>query len=444
MLLTAMLRRSSSQPVSSSIKLLALSLTLFATGSAAAVTADEAFATAYADLARQHEAVATTGSTVAEMTAINEAFFRRINAETLSVRQIAEVARQNAFAYGDGPKAQAKTLAERLEPMAAAPDEEGALAAVLLVMLSGPAGKGPQRAGWEAAALHHPAYIALLQGEYGGFALEVACLTAPRDDVGREFFLGLPAQFSATKSPAVAGLLKMYWSRVSKILPEGEKRQAIRQQLVDYLDGALGHVPAKSGDAATREKIQTLLDFFNGASVRGQLTGNAAPELHFLWTSEGAWKSIVDLRGKVVVLDFWATWCGPCVESFPKIAQLVEHYRGADVVILGVTSLQGTIIGLRPGAVDDCRENPEKEMRLMGEYIKTRGLTWPVVISREALFNPDYGVEGVPTMVLIAPDGTVRQKHMGLGDPTKITGEIDALLTEFKLRAPTAPSAATK
>ena len=49
------------------------------------------------------------------------------------------------------------------------------------------------------------------------------------------------------------------------------------------------------------------------------------------------------MKGNVVVVDFWATWCGPCVGSFPQVKELVEYYKGYNVTVLGLTSPQGAV-----------------------------------------------------------------------------------------------------
>ena len=79
---------------------------------------------------------------------------------------------------------------------------------------------------------------------------------------------------------------------------------------------------------------------FQGAYAQGILIGGEAPELGFLWTSQGNYRKLSDLRGKIVVVDFWATWCGPCVRAFPNVRKLQERYKDYDVVIIGVTSVQ--------------------------------------------------------------------------------------------------------
>ncbi len=182
---------------------------------------------------------------------------------------------------------------------------------------------------------------------------------------------------------------------------------------------------------AERAKAREATD-----KVKAELVGKPAPALEFKWSTQEGLKSLANLKGKVVVLDFWATWCGPCISSFPNVRKLVEHYQGCDVVVLGVTSIQGRISNLEESPID-CRGDEAKELGLLAEFSKKKDMTWPTVVSVQEVFNKDYGVTGIPHMAIIAPDGTVRvngiHPAMPLEEKTK---KIDAILKEFSLKLP--------
>jgi thiol-disulfide isomerase/thioredoxin len=191
--------------------------------------------------------------------------------------------------------------------------------------------------------------------------------------------------------------------------------------------------PGTESAAAAQTTLTALERRSATRDASAALVGKPAAPLHFSWASRDALKTLADLRGKVVVLDFWATWCGPCVASFPQMRELTAHYRGLDVVVLGVTSIQGAIIGLQPEPID-TKGNPAKEMALMADYIKAKNITWPIAFSEEAVFNPDYAIRGIPHMAIVAPDGILRHSglHPAMPHAEKVE-KIDALLREFKL-----------
>jgi hypothetical protein len=123
------------------------------------------------------------------------------------------------------------------------------------------------------------------------------------------------------------------------------------------------------------------------------------------------------------------------------VRELQARYKDYDVVILGVTSLQGSHTQRKGDqrAKIDTTDNPAREYELMNEFITDMEMTWPVAFSSANVFNPEYGVRGIPHLALIDPAGKVRFNALRPGNPAEEAEKIDALLKEFKLKAPPAP-----
>src|SRR5690348_1601147 len=123
---------------------------------------------------------------------------------------------------------------------------------------------------------------------------------------------------------------------------------------------------------------------------------------------EGGIISTADLHGKVVLVNFWATWCPPCREEIPELIELSNRYKDK-LQIIGVS-------------MDDA---PAREVRQFAEQI---GITYPVVMGSGAIEAEYGGVPALPTSFVISPDGRVVQKHAGLYPIGVYDTEIRSLL----------------
>ncbi len=211
-------------------------------------------------------------------------------------------------------------------------------------------------------------------------------------------------------------------ARVDSISPA--YRDAVRKACIEQYDRLDKSLDNARKQKACRENVKYL----NGPFACGTLVGVEAPEVHFLRVLKEQGDSVAqmpihtlaDLKGKVVLMDFWGTKCVPCIQSFPEVAEIQKHFEGKDVVILGITSLQGYFVDTPNHRTVQCRNNPEKEMGCFPAYMKAMGMNWHVAISEEDVMNTDFGVLAIPHITLIDREGRVRYNAINADKDEKI------------------------
>lgn len=137
--------------------------------------------------------------------------------------------------------------------------------------------------------------------------------------------------------------------------------------------------------------------------------GKPAPDLTIQTLNGKGRVSIESLAGKVAVIDFWATWCGPCKKSFPKLEELSKRYGGAKVEVIGI-------------AVDDSVDG-------VGDFAKSNGATFPIGWDDGHSIAERWKVSSMPTTYILDATGTVRFIHAGFhdGEPEAIAKEVASL-----------------
>ncbi len=148
---------------------------------------------------------------------------------------------------------------------------------------------------------------------------------------------------------------------------------------------------------------------FPGEPDDVKATGKAAP-LHFtLKDMNGADVKLASFKGKVILLNFWATWCGPCKAEIPSLVEL-QHQYADDLVVLGF-SVDDTVDKMKP-------------------YAAQYKINYPLLVGNgredvQEAFGPLFGI---PVSVIIGRDGKIAKKHSGIATKSQFEREIKALL----------------
>jgi thiol-disulfide isomerase/thioredoxin len=123
-------------------------------------------------------------------------------------------------------------------------------------------------------------------------------------------------------------------------------------------------------------------------------------------------------EGKVVILDFWATWCGPCVKSLPEILAAVRELPQDEVVLVGV--------------------NVQETAEVVQTFIDARELALPVLLDRESVIARQFRVEAIPQTVLIGPEGKIQRVYVGADRdlPEELQAAVKRLLEAKEASTP--------
>jgi thiol-disulfide isomerase/thioredoxin len=208
---------------------------------------------------------------------------------------------------------------------------------------------------------------------------------------------------------------------------------------------------------------KSLVARLEKAELPFTMLGKPAPE----WTLEhgfGDLKTIADLKGKVVVLDFWATWCPWCIKSFPAIRDLLRDYEAKGLVVVGVTASSSRVYAARYDLDDDLKSKgeagvrpkpaaqmargsqkpdgktifsaqdfPAKEIEVIKTFIANHEMKWPVVMIDKTEPGPKYALGGWPHAVILDREGRIRYFKSGalLRDRVDAVKKFRAMLDDL-------------
>ncbi len=156
--------------------------------------------------------------------------------------------------------------------------------------------------------------------------------------------------------------------------------------------------------------ILFIMNNSDGSSKEGPLPPNYVE-------ASGKMLSLSSYSGKVVILDFWATWCPPCRKGIPDLIELKKKYK--DKI---------EIIGL---SVDEMSRNTKSKVV---PFIKEYGINYPIVYADMKVVQGYGGINSIPTSFIIDTKGNIVQKHVGLAPKQTLEEEINKALKNGKFK----------
>ena len=139
--------------------------------------------------------------------------------------------------------------------------------------------------------------------------------------------------------------------------------------------------------------------------------GSPAPDFTLIDT-DGNEAKLADFRGKVVLIDFWATWCGPCIQAMPHIQAISDIYKERDVIVLGINTWEND-----PGKVKP--------------FLEEKKITYRILLDSKDEVVEKYGVNGIPTFFILDKDGIIQHTLTGMpADKKKIQQNLEKILAK--------------
>jgi thiol-disulfide isomerase/thioredoxin len=229
------------------------------------------------------------------------------------------------------------------------------------------------------------------------------------------------------------------------LMTELDRLPDLRERVARYraaLEESLEkHLSTPAPTDSTRERFdeitkgyQGYVKFFGDVLGRIDMIGRNAPSLTFrhVYNADST-RTFESMRGKVTVMDFWATWCVACVIGYGEMGHLYSDYKDRGLAVVGVTSLQGQYRDGTAARDEGSEDNPltvAREIELTGEYIAKNRMIWPCGVSDIPLEKTGFKVKGLPTYVILDGEGVIRYMQIGIGKEKQMRRVIEKLVNE--------------
>jgi thiol-disulfide isomerase/thioredoxin len=231
--------------------------------------------------------------------------------------------------------------------------------------------------------------------------------------VGEPWLIGFKPDLSGSGAPEGLEMLLTFkdWAPITEAMSEGVVTINDEWDQVDDLGAALfdsmnGGAPDGAGAPDNGPEIT------DGGGPAGE--GDVAPVFTLPRLGSDAGFSLADHKGKVVVLDFWATWCGPCIRGLPVVSGVTASYADKGVVFAAV----------------DLQEDPEH----VADFMNKKDWDFDVALDADGAVAGLFGVSGIPHSVVIDKKGVIRHVHIGFGGAAQyekqLREELEALIAE--------------
>lgn len=223
------------------------------------------------------------------------------------------------------------------------------------------------------------------------------------------------SRYTSKLSSAIGSIARTKPDEADQLLVPAKDRIAKIKEAADKEDKAL--------QAQLTRTLQTLTGLERSV-VQGRkllaIIGKDASSLDVEAWVNGSPLTDADLKGKVVLLDFWAVWCGPCIATFPHLREWNEKYSDKGLVMIGLTRYYKYEWDEKTNkAVRNAKGEvtPEAEQEMLVKFAEQHNLHHRFAIQKkEAGLDEDYAVSGIPHVVVIDRQGKVRMIRIGSGD----------------------------